>query len=494
MQPGDAIYTVNIDATTRGCKVRPGYSEYANGFAGDAVKTIVPFSGSEDDKSEDRLFGVTNNGIYNISSSTTTPTKMWDFSTKSSEAGWASFSQFVNDGGDHILLLTDEDNGLYAYTESTNVWNVPSISGPTNVLSFVVVWKERVWYVEKDSTNAWYSDLGTFAGTLTKFNFGSKFRVGGYLVALYSWTLDSGDGPDDYLVAVSSAGDVVVYAGTDPSSSNTFGVIGRWYIGDMPAGRRIGSQYGGDLLLLSTYGLVQMSDLLSGKNPFTTEGSLSWKIQADLRAEMALTRNSRGWEVQIHPSLARIIVSSPKMVGQEYRQFVYEINLQAWSIWEKMPILTSVEYQGSSFFGSSSVKAWEITGNLDNVTLASSSPSLITWRLLTAYNDLGMPEHYKKVEFIRPVILSELTPELSVQAFFDYDLSAVSAASVSPGVGIWGTGLWGTATWAGGSPRTRPPTGAGGMGKVVAVGIAGASQTDTTLISIGIHFNVGGQL
>ena len=37
MQPNDAIYTKNIDATLYGLKVRPGYQEYANGFSGDEV-------------------------------------------------------------------------------------------------------------------------------------------------------------------------------------------------------------------------------------------------------------------------------------------------------------------------------------------------------------------------------------------------------------------------------------------------------------------------
>src|SRR5690606_28396312 len=127
------------------------------------------------------------------------------------------------------------ENGYYLYTESSGTWSTPSVTGPTGKLVFVTVWKNRIWFIEKDSTNAWYTTSGTFQGALTKFNFGNKFRYGGILTALYDWTLDSGTGADDLLVSVSSAGDVVVYSGTDPSSPATFAQIGVWFIGALPA-------------------------------------------------------------------------------------------------------------------------------------------------------------------------------------------------------------------------------------------------------------------
>lgn len=367
MTPEDAILTVNIDSSTYGLRVRPGYSEYATNFTGDSTKSIIPFTGSSANGQNDRLFAATSDGIFDISDSTEAPTKVVDFPIKSSDAGWCIFVQVVNDNGDHVLLVTDGANGLHRYLESTGLWTKPVVTGPTGVLVFCTVWKQRVWFIEENSTSAWYTDIGTFSGNATEFNFGNKFRYGGNLVALYSWTLDAGDGADDYLVSVSSAGDVVVYSGTDPSSPNTFGQIGRWFIGALPAGRRVGSQFGGDLLLLSVYGLISMQDLLRGQNPFTNEASLSWKVQGFLSDLMRLTRTVLGWEVKLHPSLSRIIVSAPKVVAQPFRQFVYDVELEAWSIWEGVPILTSESYKGDIYFGSLSAQVWTLSGHLDNV-------------------------------------------------------------------------------------------------------------------------------
>lgn len=494
MKPTDAIYTVNIDATTYGCRVRPGYEEYANGFAGDQVKTVMPFSGSAEDGSQDRIFVATNDGVYDVTTSTSSPTKVLDWDTKSSIAGWCVFTQYVNDGGAHVLLVTDAENGYHVYSESTGLWTQPTVTGPSGTLVFVTVWKNRVWFIEENSTDAWYLGTGVFQGTATKFNFGNKFRFGGILTALYDWTLDSGRGADDLLVSVSSAGDVVVYAGTDPSSSATFAQIGVWYIGALPVGRRVGSQFGGDLLLLSTYGLISAGDLLQGKNPFTTEGSISWKIQAFLGETMKLTREEYGWEVKLHPNLSKIIVATPKVVNEEYLQYVYDIETEAWSIWEGMPILTSEEFKGESYFGSLDRRVWTITGHLDNVTMENNSPSLIEWRGLTAYSDMGAAEVWKRLHFIRPVFISELTPQYNVQAFYDYDLGDPNGANPI-GTSLWGSAVWDQSVWASsGDNRTRPPRGSSGMGKVVAVAFSGKSQAETTLVSFGIIGDSGGML
>ncbi len=499
MDPRSAIATTNIDATFAGLKVRPGHAEYANGFLGNGVQTLLPFKGAMDDGSEDRLFCADSDGLYDISASTTTPVQDIEWLSKPSAAGRCSFSQATNDGGAHFLLVADEANGLQVYTESTGLWTVPSITGPAAGalgIVFVMSWKNRIWYIEKNSTSAWYSDVGTFFGTLTEFNFGSRFRYGGILAALYDWTLDSGEGPDDYLVAVSSGGDVIVYAGTDPSSSSTFGIIGLWFIGAMPFGRRIGNLYGGDLLLLSTYGLVSLGAIVSGVDPFSLEASLSWKIQADVARLMRRQKDAFGWEIKIHPSISRLVIGTPQEASQPYVQFVYDLNLKAWSIWTGQPILTSEEYKAEFYSGATEDKVWKITGTVDDVTLAAPVPKQIDWQLLTSYNDFEQPERFKKVHFIRPIFITESVPSYNVEARYDYDLAPLPTPVSAAGgtLGIWDTGLWDTAVWGGELVPAQPPVGSSGQGKTVAIALHGKSQVDTILIAIGVMWSDGGLL
>ncbi len=499
MEPRDAIITINIDATTVGLKVRPGNVEYANGFIGGEIQSLLPYKGSEDDRSADRLFCANSDGIYDISASTTTPSKVVNWSIKGTLAGRCSSAQFTNDGGAHFMLTADEANGLQLYTESSDTWSVPAIVGPAGGaadIAFVMSWKNRMWYIEKNSTSSWYSDVGVFGGTLTEFNFGSRFRYGGILSVLADWTLDSGVGPDDYLVAVSSAGDVIVYAGTDPSSAATFGIIGLWFVGAVPFGRRITSLYGGDMLLLSTYGLISMGALLQGKDPFSLEASLTWKIQGFINQAMARTKDTFGWEVKIHPSLSRLVISSPKEATIPHTQYVYDLNLKAWSIWNDVPMLTSEQYQSEFYFGAPTINVWKVEGTIDNIELSNPNPLQIDWQLLTSYQDVETPEQFKRMQFIRPIFLAQSFPSYEAKAMYDYDLSQLQSPPNASafGVGIWDTGLWDIDIWGGGSEIFQPARGAYGIGKTMAIGLRGKSQVETTLIAIGIMWDEGGLL
>lgn len=502
MDPRDCILSVNIDATTYGMKVRPGYNEYANGFAaGLAIQTIIPYTGSMDDGSEDRLWAANNDGVYIIDTTTTTPVKDIDWADKSVESGRCSFTQFTNDGGAHFLLVADENNGLLLYTESTGLWSFPGVTGPAGGdadIVFVMSWKNRMWYIEKNSTSAWYSDVGVFGGALTEFNFGSRFRYGGILSVLADWTLDSGEGPDDYIVAVSSAGDVIVYSGTDPSSSATFGLIGLWFIGAVPFGRRMISLYGGDMLVLSTYGLISMGALLEGKDPFSLEASLSWKIQSFLNTDLQSTSNQFGWEIKIHPNVSRLIISSPKSGSAAYTQYVYDLNLKAWSIWQDVPIITSEQYNKEFYFGSVGPDVWKVEGTQDNVTIANPviDARQIGWQLLTSYQDMESPEVFKRMQFIRPIFLAESKPSYTVRAHYDYDLSELAAPpnALVGATGIWDSSLWDIGLWGGGAVPFQPPVGAYGMGKTVAIVLSGRSLTECTLVAMGVIWDTGGML
>lgn len=74
---------------------------------------------------------------------------------------------------------------------------------------------------------------------------------GGHLVAMASWTVDSGSGAE---MTISSSslpeGEVVVYSGTDPTSLTDFKFIGTYF--GTPIGKKCFTKYGGDLLALFT--------------------------------------------------------------------------------------------------------------------------------------------------------------------------------------------------------------------------------------------------
>jgi hypothetical protein len=452
----------------------------------------MPYNGEAEDGTDDFLFAADSDGIWDASSSPSAPTLDYSWATSTSDpAGWCIWDIFTNDAGARALLVCDEGNGLVHYLDGTG-WSVPSVTGVSaSNLVFVSTWKNRVWYVEKNSTSAWYSAAGSFAGALTEFNFGSKFSKGGYLKAVYNWTLDSGEGPDDYVVAVSSAGDVVVYQGTDPSSSTSFSLVGVWFIGEIPAGRRIGSKFGGDLLLLSVYGVTSLSDLVRGVNPFTLEGSFTAKINRSVNSLMKDTITARGWELTVHPDLAKIIIGTPKVTGQPHIQLVYDTNVEGWATWEGVPY-TNGETFGGELYTCEGSSLYRLTGYTDDLdALTSSDPQPVEWSFLTGYYDFDNPQMEKIMELFRPRFIAQGDPAYNIKGFYDYDLSQIAAATgLSEGSSsVWDTGVWDTAIWGGGASSPRISTfGGSGMGRKVAVAMSGNSKVETTLVDIGVMY------
>jgi hypothetical protein len=505
--PMAALRLINMIPQEFGLHVRHGYQEWCPPVPlGDGIKTIIPFNSDSTDTTTNKLFVATSDGIYDCTVQGAAPVKVVNFAIKTARAGWCSWHHY-NITSDQYLLVCDLDNGYYTYAQNTNTWTkVPSGGGgsvtgvdPANV-DFVTVWKNRVWFIEKDSTQAWYLPVGQITGLAVAFNFGNKFKYGGFLKALYNWTLDGGAGVDDYLVGVSEAGDVIVYQGTDPSNTggNTFSMRGSWWIGKVARGRRLGSDIGGDLLVLSTFGLMQMSKLISGLPATDEQASISHLINPRLNNYMNDTLEEFGWEIKTHPRAQILIVLTPKRPEIEHVQFVYNFATRGWCTFSGVPMLSGDAWRGRFYFGTRDNQLFEYTGYADNVLLADDGATAqsVQWEMQTTFNNMQQPGVFKRVQLLRPQFIAEIQPTYLVEARYDFDLSAIYQ-SPSPGftnIGLWDIGQWDVSLWGGGYTVDQPSRGAVGTGRHVAVVLRGESSGPTVYIGTDIAYNSGGLL
>lgn len=502
MKPDEAIFMSNMVPSQYGVRVRTGYREFATGVGAGGIQTIIPFNGAS--SAADRLFACATGGIYNVSAGGAGP---WAasiaFATIDSTSGYGLWTNFVTIAG-HFCLYTDESNGYYVYDSGAGTWAKIAMGGGATqingvdpaLFAGVAIFKSRSWFIEKGSARAWYLPVGTIYGTATVFNFGNKFKHGGTLVSLYVWTVDGGEGVDDYLVAVSSSGDVVVYKGNDPSSATDFLQHGQWFIGPPPAGRRLGGSFGGELYLLSVYGLLPMSKLISGSLVQTDEIYLSKKVTPLISEQMNFTRTTLGWEFKVVPAEQLILIAAPKRVGFEYLQFVQSLNTSGWATYESMPHYTGDDWNGTYYFGSASNVVYRHLGDLDNVDLTQVTYSQITWRALQSFQEAGDPGNYKRAQFIRPVFLAEQAPSYVVEARYDYNLSPVfGAASASLTAGaVWDSAIWDLSVWSGNYAVVDNLRGAAGLGRTIAIGVNGQSGVRTILIRYDLMRDQGGLL
>jgi hypothetical protein len=504
LPPGDCVSVVNLMAAENGLRSRIGFREWATGLTGsidEEVRTLLSFSGSE--PSQNRLFSVTSSAIFDVSSSTTTPAPDYSFITTSGDAGYGVGRVFVTAGG-HFLTYCDEVNGLVVYSESGTTWTAPAQgAGATEIdnvdpgdLVHVTAFKGRLWFTERDSSSAWYLPPGQVYGAATEFDFGTQFKSGGHLVGLWNWTYDGGAGLDDSLVAISSAGDVVIYQGTDPSDASTFGLRGVWQMGPPPAGRRIVRDVGGDLYLLSTLGILPISRLVVGaeSKAYATE-----KVSNLFNGLMLARKDLPGWAMVQHPEDNALLVLLPDYSDEESQQLAQALGSpqRGWFRYEGLPMLSGEVWEKQLYFGTRDGRVCVATGYVDEVTLAAPDDfTPVDWSLLTSFQSApgGLNAQVKS---IRTHFVSDgARPTFGVNARYDYDDSEFPAPSASPAEGesLWGTMVWGEDPW-GGSARAYTITrGATGVGHTAALAIRGKSASRTILVGLEAIVESGGWL
>lgn len=508
MGPLDCVYTFNALAVDDGLVVRPGCIEWANGWGGGTAKTIIPFEGNTD--TDDKLFVANNLGIWDVTTAgEDEPTQVVTFASQAGNAGYCSYVSFANDAGARFLLVCDGENGYYVWTQSSNTWELMAegtdpgeIDGvDPELFDFVMTWKNRVWFIQRNSGTAWYLPIQQFAGTVTKFEFSTQFASGGYLKALYNWTLDGGAGIDDYLVAISSSGDTLIYQGTDPDEANAFGLRGMWNIGRPPEGNRIGKEFGGELYLLSIRGIVKASHLLQGQID-RPEAYLSNKVSPLFRRAVSDSFDSAGWHLHAHPATSRLYTNTPLLNSGNYWGFSYYFGTGSWSMVRGLPKFYTENWQDRVYWvDAERNKIFYEGGNIDFVYLdpeVDGDPALIESVGLTAFSTLQNPGVNKRLQFIRPVFLSDRPANYRVEARYNYDLGEILQTPEVPSVvgpGIWNTGIWNTNFWASDPSSSQQTRGGGtGMGTTVAIGYKFLSSGPTTLVSFDLAFDTGGFL
>lgn len=499
MDPKDAIFMYNLISFRYGTKVRQGYKQWATTVGPGGVKTVIPYTGSV--LTKDRLFVTGTDGIYNVSVSVATPAAVFSFAGGATPNSGLGIWQAVTTIAGFFAAYCDEDKGYHLYTESTDTWAAVTGAQVTGVdpatFCFVMSFKERLWFIQKGTSSAWYLPTGAITGAATQFNFGNKFKHGGTLQALYSWTIQGSTGPQNYLVAISSSGEILIYGGIDPTDAVNFQVVGSWYIGTVPVGRRLAGNIGGDLYILSIAGLQPLNKIVQGNQTQIENIEVSRKVSPAIRALMLVSFQQLGWEVKLYPSQDALFVMSPQQTGFPNVQFIQSLNNQGWSVYQSMPIFTGDVWEGNFYFGGLDGNVYIIQGDTDNQPRTGTGVGVsIQSSCLGAFQDYDEPGLYHMAKFIRPVFLSSANPAFSVTVRYDYNISEVLSSGVAapPSGVLWDVALWDVGIWGGALFEIETPAGAGGIGRAMAIGLQMSTSAETTLIRYDLISEVGGML
>ena len=515
MPPTDAVGLINWIPDALGLRCRKGFLEWAINFPANrpvgsvfgylGAATVFPGGTFATDPTAmpGVLFAATDAAIYNITSRTNAPAVAIALSTNEN-AGWFSTTQFSTSGG-QFLLACSETDGYFTFDGTTWVKRVAGVAAgqvsgvDPAALVQVTAFKRRAWFVERNSTRAWYLPVESIAGAAAAFDFGPLFKRGGHLSYLANWTIDAGEGIDDFLVGVSSNGDVAIYKGTDPSNATTFSLVGTWFVGQTPVGRRAFVQYGGDLILISAEGVYPISMITRGGADFLSASGKEYasKIRPLIGNDLRTTFTARGWQALVHPSERLMVINVPDSNVTRNKQYALSTALNSWTVFSNIPVFSLGSTAGYVFGGTRDGKVLLLfNGFFDAVPFGASTGQGIAGSILPAYSYFGTPGQEKQFLMVRPTFLSVDVPNVLVSVSVNFSAAnPTGSPTFSTGVtSNWNTSNWNSAVWGGASKVFANWVSVGAVGFAGSAALSTLCVGDTTLTSIDYMLASGGPL
>lgn len=428
MPENDAREITNFYSDGQTVQTRFGYSQYTNSAAATAIRsvaTIATITGNE------VFLGAANNKWYDISigtlvdvTGTTVPTTN-DWNTA---VYWDTL--YACNGQDTAQWFQD---GL-GFSDLT--FTGVALDELINVSSY----KERLYFVRKDTTEIWYGDTsvrGTAATPeLTNFDAGPILRKGGYITFCGSFTDRLATTSSDLFLICSSEGELFFYSGSSPADS-AWQLVAYYQIG-RPMGYRAFLRVENDVWIITEQGIIPVSMLFNGGSNIALN-SVGRKINKRIANAAVAVGTSHLWSGLFWPRGRRVFIVIPESATST-TLLVCNIETGAWFPYEYETAgvaLCLTEYDGFIVSGSTAgyVYLHEVgVGFPVGYSVQSDDGGPIVSSFKGAYSFYGSRGNYKSFKDIRPLMYTKRGVTLSVGVDTDFrSSSAISTVTVTSG-------------------------------------------------------------
>jgi hypothetical protein len=472
MDPAFALDLSNIFPGPSAPEIRRGYRTDATISGGAAVNTLraLPLADGTT-----KLVAFSGSTIYSISGGTATAVSGTTLTNSSVSTEVFKNRLFSCNGSEAVQVY----NGT---TRADSTFTGVTLADLINVSSY----KKRLYFIKKNSFDLYYGPLDAITGTLTLEDLSGQYTLGGYLVFAGSYTNQTAQTSADLFFAISSQGEIIFYAGTNPSD---WQLVARYIIGK-PLGYNAFVRVNNDVWVLTQQGIVPISALFAS-DATQALNTVSAKINELITGAARLTAFSYRWQGIFSAINRRVYIVIPS-TNTECRMLVWSIDTKGWTIYsfyDQKDAISIVEADNKVFYGSADGKIYEGEYGYND----RGNP--IQFNITTAFSFYGARGNFKAFKDVRPLLLTapgsrfQVTLNTDFRRQFNSETITTGTSNYTP----WGS-PWGS-PWAGGVDYVYDRYAIKGQGHSAAIQFTGA-VTDTYLQIFGfeVRFDLGGQV
>jgi hypothetical protein len=481
MKETEAVVMDNYFPTPSSVDSRNGSVQHSTGIVG-AVDTLAAYATG----STKKLFAFVDGEIFDC----TTAGAVGAAEVTGLDNSRFQTINFGTAGGAFLLCVNGQDkmqvyNGTTWYADGTTT----TVTGvDTADCVHINNFKNRVWLIERDSFNAWYLPVSSIGGAAAALDLSGLFKLGGYLMAMANWTIDNAAGIDDYAAFISSEGEVVLYKGTDPTSAETWAMVGSFRMG-APIGRRCFTKAAADVLVLTTDGAFPLSkSLLTDRSQLNL--AATDKISDLINVDAIAYKDNFGWQAIIHPIGNKLIINVPTAESSASIQYVMNTTHGAWCRFVGWNAFCFETLGNNLYFGGTD-GVWQADTGL------TDDDADINGVVQQAFSYFGSKGSNKAFKMARPIIISEgsIIPALLMNVDFESRRTSLTSYTTGSAGTEWDEGFWDTSDWTMNDIISKKWQGISGVGFSGGLRLATAlNNISCKWVSTDIIYEVGGSL
>ena len=448
MQPGGALVLDNWMPTLRGLKLRGGCIRWCE------LDPDVPVISAFEYQSGNtwRMFAGQPTKLWDVTSNVPTLVKGGQLS------GNYAAAQLSNSGGNWMMVVNDAGDDPLRFDGTTWITLAAGdLTGPGGIprANLVYVWKyrNRLFYIEQGSMNAWYGGLNAIGGELNLIPLSGAATKGGKLLFGATWSIDAGDGIDDKCCFVTDLGECLIFTGSNPGDPANWRQEGRYQI-PPPLGMNAHINLGGDLLVATVEGIIPISKAITKAGTELQLAAITQNINRTWR-DQVLEKREFHWSMEKWDEFGGLFVAAPgSKPSQKYSYAANSISLAwcrivGWDVW------CWIRMRGDMFFGTSD----GIIMQADRTGFDDDRPYVATvvgaWGVFQQQLQTTV-WHQARASFLSSNA-QPFQPQLS--ACVDYVIKIPTPPLIGPDPGVadvWDQGLWDQAKWDQPAPAAPP--------------------------------------